>query len=134
MDVYVEFNNDFVLTPNGDIQTAVGWDEVRQRIVRRLVTNSAQTLPDGTTTAPDYVFHPTYGEGLGSLVGQNPSEQFISDVTARINSAVLADVSVDQGAVPTVRFSQPTPGTWIVYISVSLANGKSGVVSVSVSG
>ena len=132
-DVYLEWNNDLVLTPNGDVQTATGWDEIRQRIVRRLITNSARTLPDGSTTAPDYVFHPGYGEGLGALVGQNPDSQFAAAVTARINAAVLVDTAVDPGAVPVVSFSQPQPGTWIVYIKVNLANRQSGIVSVRIS-
>jgi hypothetical protein len=133
MDIYCEWNSDFVLTPNGDIQAATGWDECRQRIVRSLITNSAQILPDGTTTAPDYVFHPSYGLGCGRLVGQNPTEQYRADLLARVNAAVLADVSVDKGAVPQVRFSQLQPGEWIIYVAVKLANGQPGRVAVKIS-
>lgn len=132
-DMYCEWNNDFILTPSGDIQTAVGWDEVRQRIIRRLITNSAQVLPDGTTTAPDYVFHPLYGIGAGSLVGQNPTPAYIADLTGRINSAVMSDDAVDPGHVPTVVFSQPALNTWLVQIRVFLANGQVGRVSVRIS-
>lgn len=131
-DIYCEWNGDFILTPNGDIQTAVGWDEVRQRIVRRLITNSAQVLPDGTTTAPDYVFHPTYGIGAGALVGQNPTPAYISGLIARINAAVLADDAVDPGTTPTIVFSQPTTNVWLVQVAVQLTNGKFGQVALRI--
>lgn len=133
VDVYTEWGSDLVLTPNGSIQTASGWDRVRQRIVRSLITNSAQVLPDGTTTEPDYIYHPDYGIGAGSMVGQNPTASFQADLVSRINQAVLNDVSVDPGAMPVVIFRAPTPGTWIVFISVRLRDGTQGRVSVKIS-
>lgn len=131
-DLYCEWNSDLVLTPNGGVQTAVGWDRVRQRIVRSLITSAAQKLPDGTTTPPDYVFHTDYGIGCGKLVGQNPTSEYRADLTRRINHAVLQDVTVDPGAVPTVVFNQPQPGTWVVFISVKLRDQTVGRVSVRI--
>ena len=132
-DLYCEWNDDLILTAKGDIQTASGWDRVRQRIVRSLITNSAQTLPDGSTTVSDYVFHPDYGLGAGSLIGQVPSQQWRADFISRVNRAVLQDISVNPGSVPVVKFSNPTPGTWIVYIAVQLSNNTTGRVSVRIS-
>lgn len=132
MDLFCEWNNDLVLTPWGSIQTAVGWDNVRQRIIRSLITSAAQKLPDGSTTPPDYVFHPTYGIGAGKLVGQNPTQQYKQDLTGRINQAVLQDVSVDPGSVPAVKFTQPQPGTWLVAISVTLRDQTPGRIAVKI--
>ena len=129
-DLYCEWAQDLLITPSGDIQTAVGWDSVRQRIVRSLITNSAQQLPDGSTTAPDYVFHPKYGIGAGSLIGQNPTQAYQSNLIARINQAVLSDVSVDPGSVPTVIFQVPRPGEWVVFISVRLRDQTPGRILV----
>ena len=133
VDFYTEWNNDLVLTPNGSVQTAVGWDSVRQRIVRSLITSAAQKLPDGTNTPPDYVFHTDYGIGCGKLVGQNPTSEYKADLVRRINQAVLQDASVDPGSVPSVAFHEPQPGTWDVFISVKLRDQTIGRVSVRIS-
>jgi phenylpyruvate tautomerase PptA (4-oxalocrotonate tautomerase family) len=132
-DIYCEWNNDLIVTPKGGIVTATGWDRVRQRIIRHLITNSAQKLPDGTTTAPDYIFHPTYGIGAGSLVGQNPTQSYKADLIARINQAALSDAAVDPGSAPIVVFREPQPGTWVVHISVKLRDGTVGRTGVRVS-
>lgn len=132
-DLFVEWNSDLIVTPNGGVQTASGWDRVRQRIVRSLITNSAQVLPDGSTTAPDYIWHPSYGIGAGSMVGQNPTSAYQANLTSRINQAVLQDVNVDPGAIPAVVFRSLQPGEWDVFISVKLRNGTTGRVSVSLS-
>jgi hypothetical protein len=131
-DIYCEWNGDLILTPWGSIQTATGWDRVRQRIIRNLITVSANTLPDGTTTSPDYVFHPTFGIGAGKLVGQNPTQQYRQDVVSRINQAVRADVAVDPGSVPTVLFQQPQPNIWLVQVSVKLRDGTVGRTAVRI--
>lgn len=131
-DIYCEWGQDILVTPNGSIQTAVGWDRVRQRIIRSLITNPAQTLPDGSTTAPDYVWHKDFGVGAGSMVGQVPNQHYQAHLISMINQAVLSDVSVDPGSTPTVIFQQLQPGTWIVFISVTLKDGTTGRVSVKV--
>ena len=131
-DLFCEWGGDLIVTPNGGIQSAVGWDNVRQRIIRSLITNSAQRLPDGSTTAPDYIYHPSYGIGCGSLVGQNPTPQYISGLVGRINQAVLQDVAVDPGSVPSVLFQVPRPGTWLVFVTVSLRDKTVGQTAVQI--
>ena len=131
-DLYVDWNSDFLLTSSGDIQSATGWDEVRQRIVRHLITNAGELLPSGRITAPDYIFHPLWGLGLGSKIGENPTNDWRQELISKINAAVLADVAVDQGQMPTVIFQQGTPGTWQVFITVPLADNSVGRVTLSV--
>ena len=130
-DLYVDWNSDFLLTTNGDLQTATGWDEVRQRIVRNLITNSGEVLPSGVITAPDYIFHPLWGLGLGSKIGENPTTDWRQQLISRINAAVLADAAVDQGQMPTVVFQQGNPGTWQVFVTVPLADGTAGSITLS---
>lgn len=133
MDFYLEWGGDFVLTPNGSIQTAINWDQVRQRIIRRFLTNSAQQLPDGSYTAPDYVFDIKYGIGAGALVDQNPTQDWLRDLTGRLRQSVLADSAVDQGSVPRMQVTGLGTDAYQVFASVKLINGQSGQVSITVS-
>jgi hypothetical protein len=130
-DIYLEFNSDLILTPSGSIQTAIGWDQVRERIIRNLITNSAESLPDGTFTPADYIFEPSYGLGMGALVDQNPTPAFLQDLKRRINQAVFTEAQVDPGTVPTIIVQQPVPDTYQIFISVALVDGTVGEVSLT---
>lgn len=133
MDLFLEWGNDLVLTPSGSVATAVGWDEVRERIIRRILTNPAQTLPDGSSTQADYIFDPNYGIGGGALVSQNPTKRFVADLKKRIRAGVLADVAVSPSAEPQILIQQPQPNTITVYVGVLLSSGQTGVFSLSTS-
>ena len=52
-DFFLEWGQDLVLSSTGTIQTATGLDRVRQRIIRRFLTNGSQVLPNGNYTPPD---------------------------------------------------------------------------------
>ena len=131
MDLYLEWNGDLVLTPNGSAQTAVNWDQARERIIRSFLTNSAQQLPDGSYTPADYVFDITFGEGAGALVDQNPEQAYILGLTQRMRQAVLSDASADPGQVPVIVITQPEPDTYQVFVSVPLIDGTQGSVSIT---
>lgn len=132
-DLYIDWNGDLVLTAQGSLLLAQGWDLVRQRITRNLITNSAQLLPDGSTTVPDYVYHPSYGIGLGALVGQNPDAQYQQTIVGKITAAVQSDIDAMPGSAPVVKFAKPQPGTFVTNVSVQLSNGATGKISVAVS-
>lgn len=132
-DLFLEYNSDLVVTPNGSVQFATGWDHVRQRIVRRVVTNSAQALPDGSTTPPDYIFDPSFGDGLAALVDQDISAQYLQTLTAKIRNGVLADEAVSPGTPPAITVSQPNPNTYLVSVAVTLLDGTPGQVQVQLS-
>lgn len=130
-DFYLEWNQDLVISPSGSILLAVGWDQVRERIIRNFLTNSATQLPDGSTTPPDYVFSPLFGLSAGALIDQNPTQAYVSDLIRRIRQACLSDVAVDPGSVPSVTVTRPQIGTIQVYVSVALVNGQQGSLSIS---
>lgn len=130
--LYLDWNSDLIIAPNGSVLMATGWDEIRQRIIRRAVTNPAEVLPDGRFTPADYIFHVTYGEGIASLVDQNPNANFWPDFKSKINSACLQDVAVSPGAQPNISFVQPTSYIMQINIVVTLANGKQGKLAVAV--
>ncbi len=129
--LYLEWNGDLVLTPNGSILMATGWDEVRERIIRRFLTNSSLPLPDGTQTPPDYIFSPSYGLGAGALIDQNPTADFRANFTRRMREAVAADSAVSPTSVPSVRITTPMIGLIQVFVAIDLISGQQGRFSIS---
>lgn len=129
--MYLEWNGDLVLTATGSVATANGWDDVRERIIRRFLTNSAAPLPDGSTTPPDYVFSPLYGLSAGALIDQNPTSNWIADFTRRMRAACLSDAAVDPGSVPSLSLTRPAPGTVVVYVGIQLVSGQQGSLSIT---
>ncbi len=132
MDAWLDWNSDLLLTPNGDVQAATGWDEVRQRIIRRLITNPAQQLPDGTFTLADDIWNPDYGIGLGTMVGQSFGADFEARIERRIAKAVLEDSAVDSTVPPSVKFVRPQPDSLWIVIGVTLVTGKPGTIALKV--
>lgn len=126
---YLEWGGDLVLTPNGSVLMAQGWDEVRERIIRRFLTNSALPLPDGTTTPPDYIFDPLYGLGAGALIGQNPDAAFLTGFTRRMREAVVADAATDPGSLPSIKVTRPYIGALQVFVTIQLISGQQGSFS-----
>ena len=128
---YLEWNSDLALAPNGSLVMASGWDEVRERIIRRFLTNSAVPLPDGSTTPPDYVFSPTYGLGAGALIDQNPDAQFRAEFTRRMREAVVTDAATDPGSLPSIKVTTPRPDLIQVFVGIQLAGGGQGSLSLT---
>ena len=129
---YLDWNSDLILTPSGSVQFASGWTAVRQRIIRIVITNSAELLPDGTYTVADDVFAPDFGVGLGSLVDQAFNDNFEAELQRRIAQGVLEDADVDSTTPPSVVFQRPNPATLIIVIGVVLSTGQPGTVSVQI--
>lgn len=129
--LYLEWNGDLVLTPNGSVLMASGWDEVRERIIRRFLTNSALPLPDGSTTPPDYVFSPSYGLGAGALIDQNPDQMFRQNFTRRMREAVVADAATDPGSLPSISLTTPMIGAIQIYVGINLISGQQGSFSIT---
>jgi hypothetical protein len=123
MDLYCEFGGDLVLTPNGSVQTAIGWNWIRERIIRSIITNCAQQLSDGSFSPAGYIFHPTYGLGLGAMVSQVMTPAMLSQLESRIRSAILGDAAVDPSLQPQVVFSQPVPNAMEIFAGFRLLGG-----------
>ncbi len=113
---------------------ASGWDEVRERIIRRFLTNSALPLPDGTTTPPDYVFDPLYGLGAGALIDQNPDATWRANFSRRMREAVVADSAVAPSSVPSINITTPLIGVTEVYVGIQLISGQQGSFSLTLGG
>jgi len=131
-DFYLDYGGDFIITPSGSIQSATGWTQVRQRIIRRLITTAAEILPDGTFTPAGDIFAPDFGVGLGSLVDQSFSEGFQAELQRKIAQGVLEDEDVDSTVPPSIVFQNPNPSTLVIVIGVTLKTGQPGTISIQV--
>ena len=105
----------------------------RQRIIRRIITNSARTLPDKTVTAADDVFNPEYGLGLGRLVDQALNQDYFAEIERLIAQGVLEDADVDTTIPPSIEFRRPNPSTLWIIVGVTLLTGQAGTISLKVS-
>jgi hypothetical protein len=131
-DFWLDWNGDFIVTPSGSIQTATGWDRVRQRIVRRIISVSAKIQPDGTFTIASNIFAQTFGVGLGELVDQAFSQNFEAELQRRIAQGVLEDQDIDSTVPPSVVFQRPNPAALVIVIGVTLKTGQPGTISIQI--
>lgn len=131
--IYAEWSGDLVLTADGDIQLATGWDEIRQRIERRLLTTASGFLPDGTPLSAEYIFHPDYGESLQRYVGQNINEGWINGVRKAVLAGTRIDSGVQPNTVPQVTFQQTADHTVYMLIAVQLISGEPGTIALEIS-
>lgn len=104
--LWLEWGGDLVVSQNGSLSMATGWDQVRQRILRRLLSNPAFTLGDGTPVAPDLIFDTSYGIGCRRRLGELwiPSEQ--TAILSMVEQAVLVDEGIDATRTPTIVLDQ----------------------------
>jgi hypothetical protein len=131
MELYLEYKGDLVLTTNGSVQMATGWDETRQYFCRALLTTPSSVSGDGNPIPPDYIFVPAFGVGAGLFVGQNlqapkVNTQFLSRVHAA--SAQTPNLSVFNP--PVVAIKQAQPHEFVATISLTMENGQVGTVTI----
>jgi len=79
-DIWLEWNDDFVVDSTGDLLSVDGDDEVRQRLERRLFT-----------AVKGYVWHPEYGAGLPQKVGSVLS---VADIKSVVQKQLALEASV----------------------------------------
>jgi hypothetical protein len=91
-----DWSGDLSVGPSGDISVAPARMEIRQRIVRRLLTNPG-----------DYIWHSNYGAGLGKFVGEPYSPDLVeSTIAGQLrNESLIASVPA-----PVVRADAVSPG------------------------
>lgn len=104
-DIYHYWGSDLQLDATGDLLAVDGVTETNQRILRGLMT-----------AAPEYVFHPEYGAGIGKHVGDALNFGDYSRIEADIRGIVLRDVNVASNPTPSFQFQTSPTG----YLSVSI--------------
>ena len=130
--LWLDWGNDFQIAPNGGLVQANGWDEVRQLVVRAVLTNPRTLLPSGEIVPPDYVYEPNFGAGLGLYVGQDMNQTQITALAGSITTQVLALPQVDATKPPTISFTRLPNSGMLVQVTVYLNTGQVGTVTLKV--
>ena len=101
-DIYEYVGDDIQTSPTGDLATVEGTLEGQQRVLRRLLT------------APgSYIWHPTYGAGLGQFIGK---PQTAAQIQGIVRAQMLLEASVAQNPAPTVSVTFTPSGVFTVNI------------------
>ena len=129
---WLEWGGDLVLNQYGSVQMATGWDEVRQRITRRLLTIPRLKLQSGLEVPPEYIFHPNYGIGLGRRIGEPASQQFKQRVERAVREAVLIDQGVDVTRPPGISINIRPDHIVELDIVVYLKDKTAGTISLAI--
>jgi hypothetical protein len=95
-DLFVWWDQDLTILPTGDLLTCDGTIEGEQRVLRRLLT-----------PPQSYIWHPEYGAGLPSYVGQPEQADAIGSL---ILAQMLIEDVVSQDPLPKVTITPITDG------------------------
>lgn len=87
-DISLYVGGDLSPSAVGDLLSANGTIRGQQRVLRRLLTNQGE-----------YLFHPTYGAGLPSFVGQVAD---VAKIQALIRSQILLEDAVARSPAPVI--------------------------------
>lgn len=110
-DLCHQWGSDLQLGPTGDLVLSTGSALGQQRILRRLLTSPG-----------DYVWHPLYGGGVASFIGQPGNALQISGV---IRSQMLKEAAVAHMPEPSIEVdSRSTAG--FIYVSLQYVDSSSG--------
>ncbi len=115
-DVDNNFGSDLSFGGQNDLLTVSEEERSKQHVLRRLLT------------APlDYVWHPTYGAGLPSYIGQPFSADFYNRIKGRIQSQIFLESSVSKNPAPVITI-QTIPNGLFVEISYTVYPSRQPVV------
>lgn len=109
-DLSLTFGGDLGFSASGDLALATQDALTRQRVLRRLLTNPG-----------DYLWHLSYGAGLGRYVGAAGGQSLVAAVAGaqlRLESRVAAQpapmveatTAAGSGLVLTIRYSDAVSG------------------------
>lgn len=115
-DLWHDMGGDLSLTASGDLRLADGADATRQRVLRRLLTNSG-----------GYIWHGSYGAGLARFVGAAGAALRIA---ATIRRQLRLERGVGQVPAPAVDVAADALGT--VTATVRYADQAGGQVTLQV--
>lgn len=104
--------DDLSVSATGDIQQVDGLSQTSQRVLRRLLTNPGE-----------YIWHPTYGAGLGKRIGLLLD---IPGITGLIRSQILLESSVARTPAPVISV---TPLVGGLAVRIKYYDGSTGLIA-----
>lgn len=122
-DYYLDPFGDIIVDINGDIIMAEGWDEIRHRIIRRIVTNPTFIDFNGQVVLAGYIYDPVYGIGLKYSVGAVFTDDLINQLKQKIIQGINTDTSVDTRYAVAVTVTRPSLRTLIAFAQFVLTDG-----------
>lgn len=114
-DIQHSMGSDLNVGNGGDLASAQGSEAIRERVLRRLLTNPGE-----------YIWQLSYGGGLASFVGQVANLAAIQSV---VQAQMALEPDVLSQPIPTATMS--ATGDGIVAISVTYADDQSGSLQTS---
>ena len=104
---------DLAWSPTGDLATTAGPDLSKQRLLRRLLTASA-----------DYIWHLDYGANLPGFVGQPGASLAIR---AAIRGQIAKETAIAQTPAPAIDLTPDPAG--ILYVNIRYADIGTGATA-----
>lgn len=101
-DLDQNFGSDLTLSAISDLQSVSGLVRSQQRVLRRLLTNPG-----------DYIWHPDYGAGLPSFVGQYLSSSRFDEIKSLILSQIYLEDSVAKTPEPEILLQTIQSGLFV---------------------
>lgn len=118
-DIAHVFGDDLTVDLTGDLLTSDSDPLTQQRLLRRLLT-----------CLGGYIWQPSYGAGLGSMVG---SPVAIQHITGVIKQQLLSETSVSRSPEPVIQIQADASGT--VFATVTYQSAVTGAaVSLTIPG
>lgn len=108
-DLNLFIGDDLSVSPTGDIQQIDGLTQTSQRVLRRLLTN-----------AGDYIWHPTYGAGLGKKIGTLLD---VRAITGLIRSQIFMEANVARSPAPVITVAAIANG---ISVRIKYYDGSTG--------
>ena len=121
--LFLNWDGDMIASQQGGLVLASGWDEIRQRIERRILTNPQRKNFDGTIQPAGYIYHPDYGLGLQYIVCEALSDDMVSQLEQKITQGILEDVDVDETFLPEITVDRPNRKTVVIDALLRLKTG-----------
>ena len=109
-DYWLNWQDDFRVSPQGGLMLVDGDDEVRQRLMRRLFT-----------AVEGYIWHPEYGAGLPQKIG-DPWQP--TQIEAICRDQVSQEASVAANPPPRVGVAEIIPG--MISIDIQYTSAQTG--------
>ena len=111
-DLSHQWGSDLLIASDGDLSVSGASDLCKERLLRRLLTNT-----------DDYIWHPRYGAGLAGFIGQPGNA---ARIRAVVRSQVFREAAVARTPEPVVDVVMGSDGDpTTVYVHIRYVDAES---------